>query len=448
VTGVSGVVAASPTAGVLCALGTSRSIAADCYANIANPKIDASLGYQPYKGIYGLYASSIIHQQGFNFGDTITVTPKWLLRVAASQDWTWTTSYSASGNASSNVPHNTITEKTGYMTQAASPTASVMYKPRPNQTAYVTWADSIQAPDTAPAKSTGILVSNDSEALPPYRSTELEMGYKVESQRMNFAADIFRIRRPFADVVVDPSVAVGGTCGVDGTLPSGSICETDQIVGQQINAGAEAMLSGNITKSLRIIGGITALTPRLTHTFVMLKQGDFSSTASGIVLPLPGPPGTPQTITTTSSTTPPSGTTVLNPYLSASCAVGSICPTFVTNNKNLVGIPDYKSNILAEYQLPVLSTAYFTFDWQHVGRRAADDMNSYWVPQYNDFDLGGRYSARVFGNLATWIVTFNNISNVHYWSTLGPGSITGQSSADLAHMGEPRLITATMRYDF
>ncbi len=114
----------------------------------------------------------------------------------------------------------------------------------------------------------------------------------------------------------------------------------------------------------------------------------------------------------------------------------------------MVGIPDYKSNILAEYQIPKLTHAYFNFDWQHVGRRPVDDMNSYYVPQYNTFDLGGRYSAKVFGRLATWLLTFNNVSNVHYWSTLGPGSITGQSSADLAHLGEPRLITATMRYEF
>ncbi len=75
-------------------------------------------------------------------------------------------------------------------------------------------------------------------------------------------------------------------------------------------------------------------------------------------------------------------------------------------------------------------------------------MNSYWVPQYNLFEVGGRYNARVFGKVATWLVTVNNVSNVHYWSTLGPGSITGQSAADLAHLGEPRLVTASMRYAF
>jgi iron complex outermembrane receptor protein len=415
-----------PTPNFLCALhdtlnpnGTCNPSTSTYTFNIDNPQPAVDPGYIPYTGIYGLYVSSIIHQQGFNFGDTITLTPKWLLRVAASQDWTWTNNYKIVPTAV--VPPTTPVSYTyprvnstgNYMSQGASPTASVMYKPAPNQTAYVTWADSIQAPDTAPGTSGSTIVANSLQPLPPYRSTEVEAGYKIESQRMNFSADVFRIRRPFADVVVTSTTA-GYNCG-GVVLAAGQTCETDQIIGQQINYGAEAMLSGNVTKSLRVIGGITALNPKLTDTFVLLPS--------------------------------------TNKYvMTANCPAGftasTLCPSYVTNNKNFVGIPDYKSNVLAEYQLPVLSTAYFTFDWQHVGRRAADDMNSYWVPQYNTFDLGGRYSAKVFGKLATWLVTFNNVSNVHYWSTLGPGSITGQSSADLAHMGEPRLLTATMRYEF
>ena len=74
---------AIPT-GFLCTGPTGTGI---CYANINNPQIDVDYPtYQPYTGNYGLYFSSIVHQQGFNFGDTITVTPKWLLHVAASQD--------------------------------------------------------------------------------------------------------------------------------------------------------------------------------------------------------------------------------------------------------------------------------------------------------------------------------------------------------------------------
>jgi iron complex outermembrane recepter protein len=383
-----------------------------CYTNINNPQVDVSNGYTPYTGEYSLYVSSIIHQQGFNFGDTIALTPRWMLRAAASQDWTWTNNYKMSGTYPS---QEHVPSAGNYMYQGVSPSGSVLYKPANNQTAYITFADSIQAPDTAAANSTGVIVTNASQPLPPYRSTEVEAGYKVQSSRINFETAVFRIRRPFADLF-ETSTTTGYNCG--GTpLPAGDICENDQIIGQQINFGAEAMLSGNITRSLRVIGGITAVNPKLTNTFVLLPVG--------------------------------------NQYASATCqlpkgvaSTALICPSTVTNNKVLVGDADYQSNILSEYQLPALSTAFFTFDWHHVGRRPADDMNSYWVPQYNTFDLGGRYSARVFGKLATWLVTFNNVSNVHYWSTLGPGSITGQSSADLAHMGEPRLITASMRYEF
>jgi hypothetical protein len=36
---------------------------------------------------------------------------------------------------------------------------------------------------------------------------------------------------------------------------------------------------------------------------------------------------------------------------------------------------------------------------------------------------------------------------VFYWSTLGPGSITGQSTGSyLGHLGEPRLLTASIRF--
>jgi iron complex outermembrane receptor protein len=392
-----------PTSKALC---TGANFTGTCSANLLSPVVDYNSGVTSFAGTgltHGLHVTSIIHQQGFNFGDTITLTPRWLVRLAASQDWTWTNNYTTSGS-----PNYTQLASAGnYMYQGASPSASVLYKPGRNMTIYATFADSIQAPDVAPSNSTGIIVANASQPLPPYRSPQYELGYKLESQRMNFSAALFRLRRPFANVVV-VSTTAGYNCGGT-TLTGTTICENDQIVGNQLNYGAEAMLSGKVTRSLRVIGGITALDPKLTDTFVLLPAG--------------------------------------NPYVSSTCTT-SLCPSYVTNNKTFVGIPDYKSNILVEYQIPALTGAFFNLNWQHVGRRAADDMNSYYVPQYNTFDLGGRYSAKVFGRVTTFLVNFNNVSNVHYWSTLGPGSITGQSSADLAHLGEPRLITASVRYSF
>jgi outer membrane receptor protein involved in Fe transport len=55
----------------------------------------------------------------------------------------------------------------------------------------------------------------------------------------------------------------------------------------------------------------------------------------------------------------------------------------------------------------------------------------------------------IMGKAVTWRITANNVTNVAYWSTIGPGSITGQNTGSyLGHLGEPRLITASARVAF
>src|SRR6266702_1964583 len=342
-----------------------------CSPSVSNPLVDVL----PSTGIptYSNFVSSVIHQQGFNLADTITLTRHWLLRVGASQDWTWTNNYSAT----------TTAPAPNYMSQGVSTTGSIIYKPRENMTVYGTFADSLQAPDTPQVSTSTTIYVNRRKALAPYRDIEGEVGYKLVLRKINFSTALFRMERPFANTVVAPT----GACG---TLKAGQVCDIYEITGNQVNYGAEAMVSGRIFERLMVTGGITALNPKLTDT-----------------------------------------------------------PSPLTNNRDFVGIPAYRSNILAEYRLPLLIGAFFNFDWQHVGRRPIDDINSTYVPQYNTFDLGFRYTTKVFGKLTTWRVTANNVSDVHYWSTIGPGGITGLgTSADLGHLGEPRLVTASMRFTF
>jgi iron complex outermembrane receptor protein len=195
---------------------------------------------------------------------------------------------------------------------------------------------------------------------------------------------MFRIERPFATFVTS---VVDPVCGAQSGTGN---CQTFKITGNQLNYGVEGMLSGRICENLMVTGGLSVLDPKLVDT--------------GIV---------------------------------------------ATNRKQFVGIPNYKSNAFAEYRLPRLKGVYLNFDWQHVGRRAMDDINSAYTPQYNLFDLGVRYTTQIFGRSATWRITANNLTDVHYWSTLGPGSITGQSTGTyLGHLGEPRLFTASMRFNF
>ena len=356
-----------------------------CQASIANPAIDVI----PSGGLYsytktspstGIYVSSIIRQQGFSFGDSIMLTPKWFLRVGASQDWTWTSSYS--DTSATNFTKTSIAG--GYNSQGVSPTASIGFKPRANMTIYATFVDSIQAPDVAGTSTPTKIITNSSLPLPQYRSKEGEIGYKLRVRRINFSTALFRLDRPFPNYMTN---VVNPVCGVQSGTAN---CQTYAISGDQRNYGIETMMSGRILESLMVTGGLTVLNPKLTDT--------------GIA---------------------------------------------ATNDRNFVGIPDFKSNILAEYRLPLITGAFFTFDWQHVGRRAIDDINSEYTPQYNTFDFGIKYTAKVFGKLTTWRVTANNATGVHYWSTLGPGSITGASTGSyLAHLGDPLLVTASMRFNF
>ena len=305
----------------------------------------------------------------------------WLVRVAASQDWTWTDSYTdtaATGFLRTPIPG-------GYVSQGVSPSASVMFKPRADMTIYATFADSIQAPDVAAANSGNIVIINASQALPPYRSKEGEIGYKLRVRRINFSTALFRVERPFANFVTGV-VRSGLRSSIRHSELRGL---QDHRQPGQLRRRERRSPAGSST-SLMVTGGLSVLDPKLTNT--------------GIA---------------------------------------------ATNNRNFVGIPDYKSNILAEYRLPVIVGAFLNFDWQHVGRRPIDDINSAYTPQYNTFDFGVRYTTKILGKVTTWRVTANNATNVHYWSTLGPGSITGQSTGSyLGHLGEPRLITASMRFDF
>jgi iron complex outermembrane recepter protein len=165
---------------------------------------------------------------------------------------------------------------------------------------------------------------------------------------------------------------------------------TYKIAGQQLNNGLEATAVGEITDHLVVYSGITLLDPKLKGTGVQL-----------------------------------------------------------TENKQYVGMPKVRSNILLEYQVPALAGVVLSADWQYVGRRAANDANTTWADSYNVFDLGARYTTRLMGKATTWRLALNNVTDEHYWSTVGPSNITGANTSNMtAHLGAPRTIAASMTVDF
>ncbi len=124
-------------------------------------------------------------------------------------------------------------------------------------------------------------------------------------------------------------------------------------------------------------------------------------------------------------------------------------PAPEANDQHFVGIPTWKSNLMTEYRMPAGPATFVMLNWQLVGRRPIDDANTSYTPAYNVVDAGVRYAHPLKGVATTWRLNVNNIGNAHYWSTLGPGNITGTNVGSYtAHLGQPRTVAASMEVAF
>ena len=169
---------------------------------------------------------------------------------------------------------------------------------------------------------------------------------------------------------------------------SGSVAQTES--GLQVNKGIEATAVGEISEHLVVYGGITLLNP------IMQTTGNS-----------------------------------------------------LTNNTQYVGMPKVKSNLLFEYHVPATPGFVVSFDWQYTAKRPGDDTNMFWTPSYNVVDLGARYLTRIQGKDTTLRLALNNLSDTHYWSTIGPSTITGANSGSMtAHLGAPRILAVSASIDF
>lgn len=198
---------------------------------LGNASIDApqSFAKPPLPDFSNRYRSVNTVQQSISVGDTVGFGKHWSALLASSQSWIHTENYNRHGASTSR-----------YDASGVSPTASLMYKPLENMTAYLTYADSLQQGDNAPAGS-----ANAGSSLAPYRSRQWELGYKVDIDRMTLGAALYRIERPYAYVGDDNVFAERG---------------------RQVNRGLELTATGAVTRDLNVFAGISLMDPRVFDT--------------------------------------------------------------------------------------------------------------------------------------------------------------------------------------
>lgn len=163
-----------------------------------------------------------------------------------------------------------------------------------------------------------------------------------------------------------------------------------KISGQQINVGLEAQAVGEIAPHLNVYGGVTVLDPTLRDT------------------------GTP-----------------------------------ATEGKQYTGMPRVRSNLLFDYHLPALPGMALSANWQHIGKRPANDSNTSFAEAADVFNLGVSYASQLMAHAVTWRLMANNLADKRYWSTVGPSNIAGTNRGNMvAHLGAPRTASASVTMDF
>jgi iron complex outermembrane receptor protein len=198
-------------------------------SNLANPVV---LPQQPIPPNGGEFKSAELSQQNIVTGDTWHFNDQLAVQAVLGTSFLRSKSFSANGKMTSSDTENGL----------LSPTVSLIYKPIPALTTYVTYADTVEQGEQAPAGT-----ANVNQVLAPYRDKQYEIGAKYAvSKSLLLTIAGFQMTRPLA--ITDPSTNVF------------------QVVGTQRNTGVEAFAQGAVTPDLSIFGGVTYIDARLVGT--------------------------------------------------------------------------------------------------------------------------------------------------------------------------------------
>ena len=170
------------------------------------------------------------------------------------------------------------------------------------------------------------------------------------------------------------------------TNPSTNVFE---VIGEQRNTGVELFVQGAATRDLSLFGGATYIDAKL---------------------------------------------------------FGSVLPA--VNNRWVVGVPEFKGDLAADYHPAALQGVALTAAIHAESQRAATNTNNSFAPAYTTFDLGARYTLPAFGKATTLRFQVLNLTDVRYYSSIADGSIVGSPGANTAYMAPPRTFQASLEVNF
>ncbi|BBF84572.1 ferrichrome-iron receptor [Aquitalea magnusonii] len=236
-----------------------------------------------------------------------------------------TTSYNSAGATTAS-----------YDKSAVSPAVGVVVKPwGPAVSLYANYVEGLSKGDTV----TDTAATNYNQVFSPYKTEQKEMGLKWDAGSFTHSASLFEITKPTL-------VAIGSTAN-----------PTYVDSGEKRVRGLEWSTSGELTRALRLLGGIT------------YSQGVQTKTAYGQY-----------------------------------------------DGKRAVGVPHWQGNMGVEWDTPWVSGLTLSSRVMATSSLYLDAANTQQISGWSQLDLGARYTTRVGGKKTVFRAGVDNVFNRHYYS--------------------------------
>ncbi|OZI57017.1 TonB-dependent receptor [Bordetella genomosp. 1] len=259
--------------------------------------------------------------------------------------------------------YNTGVGAEPYEKSRNSPAAGIVFRVTPEISLYGNYIEALVAGDTAPLTSGGVTVTNGGAMMSPYVSKQKEVGIKYERNGLG-----------------------GGLAYFNTDKPRGFVNDQNTFVtsGKDRHQGLELTTYGEVTRSVRVLGGVT---------WIDAKQ---RSTGSDD-----------------------------------------------TDGKRVIGVPKYQANLGVEWDIPGVEGLTVDGRMVYTGSSYADSANTLKVPSWTRFDAGVRYMTDIGGHLVTWRARVENIANRDYWASVG-----GYPNNGYLSLGGPRTFSLSASMEF
>jgi iron complex outermembrane recepter protein len=243
-----------------------------------------------------------------------------------------------------------------------SPVLGAVVKPWDGISLYANYIEGLSQGATAPGTA-----ANKGQPLAPYESKQKEVGAKFDFGKIRVTTAYFTTEKP------------------RGFVNAASVFTSQ---GKEEHQGVELMTYGQLSPSLRVLGGITWLDAKQKNT------GDAA-----------------------------------------------------TEDKQTIGIPRQQANLGLEWDAFMLPGLTFDARVITTGHVYANGENTQRLPGWTRLDIGARYATEIKGHLFTVRSRIDNVTDRDYWASAG-GSASDTGNYGYLVLGAPRTVTVSAQLDF